>query len=149
MDELTALETWAGSLLSKLEAPARRAALKDVAKQLQASQRKRIASQKNPDGSAFARRKPRLRDKVGRIKRGSMFPRLRLAKYLQTEVTAEGAAVGFVGRIARVARVHQLGLEDRVSKKGPMYKYPERILLGFTDADHEMIKDVLLKHLVK
>jgi phage virion morphogenesis protein len=146
-EDLKAFDTWASHLLSKLDGSARRAALRDVAKNLQASQRKRIASNRNPDGSAYAKRKPRLKDKVGRIKRGAMFPGLRKAKYLKAEVTSEGVAVGFAGRIARVARVHQYGLTDAVSKGGPQHRYAERVLLGFTDADHEMIADVLLKHL--
>jgi phage virion morphogenesis protein len=149
MDELKALDMWAGSLLSKLDGSGRRAALRDIAKSLQASQRQRIAQQRNPDGSAYQKRKPRLRQKVGRIKRGAMFARLRMAKYLRSEVNSEGVAVGFSGRIARVARVHQYGLTDSVGKGGRQHKYAERVLLGFTEQDHEMIKDVLLSHLAK
>jgi phage virion morphogenesis protein len=149
MDELKALDTWAGSLLSKLDGAGRRAALRDIAKSLQASQRQRIAQQRNPDGSAYDKRKPRLRQKAGRIKRGAMFARLRMAKYLRSEVNSEGVAVGFSGRIARVARVHQYGLSDAVEKGGAQHKYAERVLLGFTEQDHEMIKDVLLSHLAK
>jgi phage virion morphogenesis protein len=153
MDELSAIEAWAGGLLSKLEAPARRTVLRDIARELQRSQRDRIAKQLNPDGSAYDARKPRpkkhLRDKAGRIKRAAMFARLRQARYLRAESDSNGAAIGFAGRIARVARVHQLGLSDRVAPGGPEYKYPARVLLGFTDADRELIRDLLLKHLAK
>jgi phage virion morphogenesis protein len=153
MDELSALESWAGGLLSQLAAPARRAALRDVARELRKSQQARIAQQRNPDGTAYDARKPRpkkhLRDKAGRIKRAAMFARIRQARYLRAETDSQGIAIGFVGRIARVARIHQFGESDRVAPNGPAYKYPARVLLGFTDADRDMIRDVLLKHLVK
>ncbi|MFM0181762.1 phage virion morphogenesis protein [Paraburkholderia aspalathi] len=153
MDELSALESWAGGLLSQLEAPARRAALRDIARELRRSQQTRIAQQQNPDGSAYEARKPRpkkhLRDKAGRIKRKAMFAKLRQARYLRAESDSQGLAIGFAGRVARVARIHQLGESDRVAPGGPEYKYPTRVLLGFTDADREMIRDMLLAHIVK
>jgi phage virion morphogenesis protein len=153
MDDLTALESWAGGLLSQLEAPARRVVLRDIARELQRSQRARIAQQRNPDGSAYEARKPRpkkhLRDKAGRIKRAAMFVKLKQARYLRVESDPTGLAVGFTGRIAHLARIHQLGLSDRVAPGGPDYRYPARVLLGFSDADRELIRDVLLKHLAK
>jgi phage virion morphogenesis protein len=153
MDDLTALESWAGGLLSQLEAPARRVVLRDIARELQRSQRTRITQQRNPDGSAYEARKPRpkkhLRDKAGRIKRAAMFMKLKQARYLRAESDATGLAVGFAGRIARLARIHQLGLSDHVAPGGPDYRYPARVLLGFSDADRELIRDVLLKHLAK
>jgi phage virion morphogenesis protein len=152
MSELDAFESWAGHFLAKLEAPARRAALRDIARELRRSQQARIAQQKNPDGTAYAARKPRpkhLRDKAGRIKRKAMFAKLRQARYLRTETDATGLAIGFAGRIARVARVHQLGERDRVAKAGPEYKYPARVLLGFSDEDRETIRNMLLAHIVR
>ncbi|WP_158935304.1 phage virion morphogenesis protein [Burkholderia sp. S171] len=153
MDELQALESWAGGLLSQLQAPARRAALRDIARELRRSQQARIAQQKNPDESAYEARKPRhvkkLRGKQGRIKRAAMFAKLRQARYLRAESDANGLAIGFVGRIARIARVHQYGESDRVAPGGVTYKYPARVLLGFTDAERDMIRNMLLKHIVK
>ena len=152
MDELHAFEAWAGRLLAQLQAPARRAALRDIACDLRRSQQARIAQQKNPDGSAYAPRKPRhvkkLRGKQGRIKNGAMFAKLRQAKYLRAESDAVSLTVGFSDRIARVARVHQYGLIDRVAKGGPEHKYDARVLVGFSEADREMIRDMLLKHIV-
>ncbi|SDE41642.1 phage virion morphogenesis protein [Paraburkholderia lycopersici] len=153
MDELSALESWAGGLLAQLDGPARRAALRDVARELRKSQQTRIAQQRNPDGTAYTARKPRpkkhLRDKAGRIKRGAMFARIRQARYLRADVDSEGVAIGFVGRVARVARIHQFGESDRIAPNGPEYKYPARVLLGFSDTDLDIVRDVLLKHLVK
>lgn len=153
MDELSALESWAGALLSQLAPAARRTVTREIARELQRSQRTRIAQQHNPDGTDYDKRKPRpkkhLRDKAGRIKRAAMFAKLRQARYMRAESDAAGLVIGFAGRVARVARVHQYGESDRVAKGGPMYKYPARVLLGFSDADREMIRDLVLKHLTK
>ena len=153
MSELDAIESWAGHLLAKLEAPARRAALRDIARELRRSQQARIAQQMNPDGTAYEARKPRakkhLRDKAGRIRRKAMFAKLRQARYLRSESDAMGLAIGFAGRIARVARVHQFGERARVAPGGPEYKYPARVLLGFSDSDREIIRNMLHAHIVK
>jgi hypothetical protein len=71
------------------------------------------------------------------------------APYLRTETEATGVAIGFAGRIARVARTHQLGERVRVALGGPGYKYPARVLPGCSDEDGEMIRNMLLAHNVK
>jgi phage virion morphogenesis protein len=150
MAELDAIESWAGALLSKLAPAVRRSALREIARELQRSQRTRIAQQRNPDGSAYEKRKPRpkhLRDKAGRVRRAAMFAKLRQTRYMRAETDALGLAIGFAGRVARVARIHQFGESDRVAPHGPEYKYPARVLLGFSDADRDMIRDLLLKHI--
>ena len=153
MSELDAFESWAGHLLAKLEAPARRAVLRDIARELRRSQQARIAQQTNPDGTSYEARKPRpkkhLRDKAGRIRRKAMFAKLRQARYLRAESDAVGLAIGFAGRIARVARVHQFGERARVAPGGPEHKYPARVLLGFSDNDREMIRNMLHVRIVK
>lgn len=153
MDELSALESWAGALLSQLAPPARRTVTREIARELQRSQRERIAQQRNPDGTDYEKRKSRpkkhFRGKAGRIKRAAMFAKLRQTRYLRAESDAAGLAIGFAGRVSRIARVHQYGERDRVATGGPMYTYPARVLLGFSDADREMIRNIVLKHLTK
>ncbi|CAN0621043.1 Phage virion morphogenesis protein [Burkholderia multivorans] len=155
MSELDVLDRWVGSLLAQLSPKGRRTAMVDVARALRRSQQKRIAAQRNPDGSAYDPRKPRLkpggkqRDKRGRIKRAAMFAKLRTARYLKVETDEMGLAIGFDGRVARVARVHQFGEADRVAPGGVEYKYPARILLGMTDEDRNLIRDMLLDHVTK
>lgn len=148
-DNLSALEDWAGALLSKLEPSARRTLNQAIARDLRRNQQRRIAAQQNPDGSAFTPRKPRqqLRAKQGRIKR-QMFNKLRQAKHLKLQSTASSIAVGFMQRTARLARVHQYGLRDRPGRNAPDVQYPHRQVLGFTDADLELIRDRLLHHLI-
>ncbi|MNT97849.1 Phage virion morphogenesis family protein [compost metagenome] len=56
-------------------------------------------------------------------------------------------SVGFTGRIARIARVHQYGLKDRAERGAPDVKYEIRETLGFTGVDLDLIRDNLLDHL--
>ena len=148
MDELRALEDWAGALLAKLEPKERRQLNQGIARDLRRSQQQRIAAQKNPDGTPYAPRKARqpLRSKQGRVKQ-KMFTKLRQARHLKLQSTAGSIAIGFLGRTARLARVHQYGLRDRPGRNSPDVQYNRRELLGFTDADLDMIRDELLAHL--
>jgi len=148
-DDLAALEDWAAPLLAKLEPSGRRALTGLIARELRRSQMQRVAAQRNPDGSAYETRKPQrrtVRGQQGKV-RGKMFTKLRTAKFLRVRTDAAGATIGFIGRAERIARVHQFGLRDSVEKGGPNYTYAERELLGFTDAERERIKDLLLEHL--
>ncbi|MCY1283154.1 phage virion morphogenesis protein [compost metagenome] len=146
-DDLKALENWAGALLAKLSAAERRKLTGEISRELRRSQQQRIAAQRNPDGSAYAPRKPRkLRGKEGRIKR-QMFAKLRQAKHLKLQNDPGGIAIGFLGRTARLARVHQYGLRDRPGRNSADVQYDTRELLGFSDDDLELIRDRLLEHL--
>ena len=146
VDSLTARETWCAPLLANLQPGARRALARAMANDLRRSQSGRIAQQQNPDGSAYEPRKPRIRDKKGRIRRG-MFAKLRTAKFLRAKSDQDSAAVEFTGRVARLARVHQEGGEDRVAKGGPRVRYAKRELLGYSSGDLRMVRDHLVKHL--
>ncbi|AXE32235.1 phage virion morphogenesis protein [Chromobacterium phragmitis] len=134
-------------LLANLDGKARRQLAREIARQLRQSQQKRIAAQLNPDGSAFAPRKPQIQDKKGAIRR-AMFSKLRTAQWLKTEASAGGAAVGFIGEVERIARVHQLGLRDRVCQHvSREVQYPARELLGLSPQDYEMIRDKVVDFL--
>lgn len=148
MTDLDRLEAWAAGLLGRMAPGERRRAASAVAMGLRRSQATRIARQQNPDGTAYAPRKPRpaLRGKAGRIRRG-MFARLRTATWLRQRATPDAAVVEFAGRVQRIARVHQEGLVDAVGPRGPRVRYPQRVLLGFTREDGAMIRDLLLRHL--
>lgn len=147
-DDLSELATWAAPLLAKLSSTQRKAMMRDLAKGLRQRQAARIKAQHNVDGSAYVKRKPQVlfRSKVGRIKQ-AMFVKLTKTSYLKTAITEGSAAVGFNGRTSRIARVHQLGLRDKVSEHRASYDYPKRELLGFSDADRAWINDFLIDHL--
>lgn len=152
MNELNAVEEWAGALLAQLSPAGRRAAMRDIARELRRSQQARIAAQKNPDNSAFEPRKAKtgrkkLRDKSGRVKRNAMFMKLRTARWMKVGTADRELAVGFAGRVARLARVHQFGEKAPVAPGGSEYRYPARVLLGLLAADRELVREHLLRHL--
>lgn len=146
---LEALETWAAVLLDRLQPAERSKLARNIGQELRRSQQKRVMAQENPEGTKFAPRKQRnLRGKQGRIRRKlAMFKKLRTASYLKVRGDSNGVAVGFTGRIARIARVHQYGLKDRAERGAPDVRYDERKILGFKDADIDLIRDGLLAHL--
>lgn len=72
-------------------------------------------------------------------KREQMFRRLRTARFLKASATPDGAEVGFSGVAARIARVHQFGLRDKINNSGAMATYPRRELLGMSKADRMAI----------
>lgn len=152
-DDLHALEAWAGALLAKLQPAQRRAINHKVAIDLRRNQAQRIKTQQGPDGAAYPARKRRkeFKGKNGRIKRqkAAMFAKIRTAKHLKVKATGDQIEVGFFGWVARAAHVHQFGRQERVSRKGSVYKYPERPLLGLSESDRNFIRDSLLQHMTK
>lgn len=68
-----------------------------------------------------------------------MFRRLRTAQFLKARATSDGTTVGFTGAAARIARVHQYGLRDRVNDRGAIASYPRRELLGLSKSDRMAI----------
>lgn len=148
-DDLSRLENWAAPLLAKLEPGERRRLTRTLAIDLRRSQQRRIAAQQNPDGSPYAPRKREVRGKAGRIKRNAMFVRILQAKHLRISSDANQAGIGFVGRVARIARVHQQGQSDTVNRSGLRVRYERRELLGFTESDIDRIRDLLVEHLIR
>lgn len=146
MADLELLTEYLGGMLQQLSDAERRKLEMSIARKLRASQKTRITRQQNPDGSAFVPRKKRLRDKKNKIK-NKMFNVIKNATYMRVQRTAQGMAVGFAGRIAFIARVHQFGLVDKVDRDGPSVKYDSRELLGFTEAEIKMIESDVLEHI--
>ncbi|KRA15354.1 phage virion morphogenesis protein [Lysobacter sp. Root604] len=148
MDELHQLETWAAPFLAKLSSAERRGLARRIGTTLRRSQAQRIKDQLNPDGSAYA---PRKRDQAGEIKRRKerMFQRITQARHLRVEASDQAVAVGFMGRVARIAMVHQEGQADRVTRKGSSVRYERRQLLGFSDAERSTIRDLIVEHLAQ
>lgn len=147
---LEALEDWAAGLLGQLEPASRNKLARSVGQALRRSQQQRIIAQQNPDGSKYAPRKQRaLRGKQGRVKRKvKMFQKLRTASFLKMHGNCNAISVGFTGRVARIAKVHQHGLKDRAEPNAPDTTYQSRALLSFTEVDLDLIKDSLLHHFV-
>lgn len=148
-DDLTRFEQWAAPLIAALSDAQCRRLASDIGRQLKRSTSRRIAQQANLDGSPYEPRKPRLRNQRDSIRREAMFKKIRSPKYLLLRTSAEGIALGYLGRLARIARVHQEGLTDKPQPGGPDVTYPERHLIGWTDDDADMVRDTIMRHLEK
>ncbi|WP_372157007.1 phage virion morphogenesis protein [Xanthomonas campestris pv. fici] len=144
MDELTALENWAAPLLARLQPGERRTLARKIGTELRRSQSQRIGKQQAPDGSPYAPRKQQLRQKSGRVKRAKMFAKLRQAKYFKVSASPKEVSVGFMGRVSRIARVHQEGMTEQVRPGGPRATYAKRRLLGISEHDKEEIMNLIL-----
>lgn len=148
MPNFDQVEDWAGALLAKLSPAEVRKLTRTIAIDLRRSQRQRILAQRNPDGSAFAARKLRTAAPgAKRLRAGKMFSKISQAKHLKATAAPGAAVVEFTNSANRIARVHQFGLRDRVSRRGPQVRYPTRQLLGITDAEREHVRDLILQHL--
>lgn len=145
-NNLEALETWAAVLLARLEPAARNKLTRSIGQELRRSQQKRIVAQQNPDGTKYAPRKQRnLRGKQGRVRRKlAMFKKLRTASYLKVRSDSNGISIGFTGRIARIARIHQYGLKDRAEVGAPDVRYEHREVLGVNHSDIDLIREKIL-----
>ena len=149
MSDFADMEALAGALLRRVDAGERSKILRVMARTLRSSQALRIARQQEPDGQRFAARKAqpvgRLR-RGGTIKRKAMFRKLRNTSNLKAGATDTEAWVGFNGRAARIARVHQEGLEDAPAKGVKPVRYARRMLLGDTGAERQAVLDVLFAY---
>ncbi|WP_425286299.1 phage virion morphogenesis protein [Candidatus Fukatsuia endosymbiont of Tuberolachnus salignus] len=134
-------------LLKQLSPASRKSFTRQIAKQLRERQKQRIQAQQKPDGTPFAPRKKKCRDKNGRIKR-KMFSKLRTTRFLKSHSNADEAMVSFASQVTQVARVHHYGLQDKVTRNGVTVRYESRPLLGLTDRDIDEITDLALAHLV-
>lgn len=141
-DALQQLGDQAEALLHQLSPSERRKLAADLARTMRATQAERIRANKQPDGTPMTTRKPRAQR--GAIRR-KMFTKLVKPAWLKATATADAATVEFTGSANRLATVHHFGLRDKIN--GKLVQYPERQLIGITDADIDRIEDRLLKSL--
>lgn len=146
MTDLAAVEQLANALLRSTAPAARRKILISIAQDIRRSQSDRIAAQKQPDGSAFAPRRPQASTKrtKGKLRQKRMFTKLRLAKHLRASASADEAMIGFAGPAVRVARIHQLGLSDAPAPGMRKVRYARRVLIGLTPVEIERAMDLML-----
>lgn len=77
-----------------------------------------------------------------------MFKKIATPSHLRLRHTENGLTLGYSGRDAAIARVHQFGLKSRVSDNPEIkVQYAQRELLGFADEDIQMIEDYVIKAL--
>jgi phage virion morphogenesis protein len=149
-NDLQQFARWAEPLLNALSERERLKLSKSIGLKLWHSQAQRIAAQRNPDGSPYTPRKIseqlRARQRGGRIRR-QMFAKIRTRQFMRMLATSSEVFIRFMGRVARIANVHQEGLTDEVQPGGPKYTYPARQLLGFSQGDVNMIRDEIMLHI--
>lgn len=145
MSELKPFDDKLAALIASLSPASRRKMAAKIAKQLRASQQQRIKRQQAPNGTPYASRRQPVRSKKGRVKR-AMFAKLRTNRYMQAKGSNDDAVVEFVGRVQRMARVHQDGLKDRPTRYSKDVRYDIRQLLGFSEADRQIVEDVVISH---
>lgn len=138
------LSEWLAPLLHKLEPAERAKLMRSISRFARERNQKRIRSQIEPDGNRFTPRKPSLR-RTGNIKRGAMFTKLRLNKFLMQTSTASNAEVFWAGRTGRIAQMHHFGKQETIN--GKKYDYPSRHLLGLNNIDEDDMMDMILQHL--
>lgn len=149
MDEFKPFEDRLAGLIAALSPTSRRQMTAEIAKRLRNSQQQRIKRQQAPDGAPYAGRKSQaVRSKKGRVKR-AMFARLRTSSYMKARGGNDEAVVEFLGRVQRIAQIHQDGLRDRPNKHSKEVKYDARPLLGFSDSDRQIVEDVVISRLSK
>jgi phage virion morphogenesis protein len=146
-DDLNRLISWADGLLASMTPAGRRQMMGELARNLRASQSKRIRANIQPDGSPMTPRKPlkKLAKKRGATRR-KMFQHLVSPRWLKATSTEHQAVVEFVGSANRLATIHQYGLKDRI--KGREISYPARELLGLETKELEKMEDILLEFML-
>lgn len=133
MDAYAGLDHWLDQIALRLEPTQRRELMRRLAQGLRVHQRDRIKQQRDPDGNRFI---PRKRNQIGNKKRqGALFQNI--GKQIKTEYSADHAAVGFGGRTATVAEVHQQGKTIEPSRYAKATNYPIRALVGFSQDDKD------------
>jgi phage virion morphogenesis protein len=152
VSDFAQLESYCSALIADLEPAQRRQLAREIAKGLRDSQSRRIATQLNPDGTAYAPRKPQLslRGKKGSTRRRAMFSKLRTSRFLKMESNADRAVIAFTAEVQGIAQVHHYGLRDKVNRRRSIeVKYPSRELLGITNSDYILVESLVLHHLAR
>lgn len=148
MSELNPFDTRLAGLIAKLSPQSRKSLAVAVSKRLRAGQQQHIKRQQAPDGTPYAPRKTRLRNKK-RLRDRAMFSKLRTARYLKAQGNSDAAVVEFVGRVQRMVNVHHFGLRDRPTPHSETVKYEARPLLGFGPDDVKIIETAVIEHLAE
>lgn len=151
VEALEAVGDYFDAFLSDLTPARRKMVARKLGQRMRRLNTKRIAKNAEPDGKPMAQRKPRVDKDGNKVRRGKMFRKLRHARQYEIHPSADGVELRTRNQVARLARVHQLGLVDRVgrSKSGRVIRtrYERRRLLGFGDEDLEQITEELLSWL--
>ncbi len=148
MSELNPFDTRLAGLIAKLSPQSRKSLAVAVSKRLRAGQQQHIKRQQAPDGTPYAPRKTRLRNKK-RLRDRAMFSKLRTTRYLKAQGNSDAVVVEFVGRVQRMANVHHYGLRDRPTPHSDAVKYEARRLVVFGRFYYKINQTAVIEHLAE
>lgn len=138
----SALPEWVSGIASQLDNKQLRKVNRALAVEMRKVNRERIRSQIDPEGRRFI--------KPLQAKNNPMFREITKARHLKFNATSRYAQTGFRGNAAHIARIHHEGRLSQVRPDSPKkYPYPERPLLGISDADKHIITRVLREQLTQ
>lgn len=145
-DDLSRLDEWFGAILQKLAPAERRKMALKLGQALRRSNTARMARNIQADGTAMPPRKPSLRDRKRNL-RGLMFQRLRFARFWRIDPQPDSVTLEPTNASTdRIASTSQFGLEGYVGRgrdgRTIRARYAERRLLGFSQADDDLVLDV-------
>lgn len=119
---------------------------RQMATKLRREQSKRITAQQNVDGSSYEVRKPQ-RPKKGKRVRAKMMNTIKNAAHMRIKHRTDGFDIGYTGRMAQIASVHQYGLTSRVdARRGTTAAYPVRELIGISDENKQMLDEMMIEY---
>ena len=72
-----------------------------------------------------------------------IFANPRTNRFMKAQGSSDVAVVEFVGRVQRMARIHQEGLSDKPNRFSREVKYDARPLLGFSTSDKHIVEEVV------
>lgn len=149
IENLATFDQWIDRVIQSLSPQQRLKLFKDISTDLRRANQKRISQQVDPDGQKWQARKKR--NGSGKIRsKTKMMMGLRQTRRLKRMATSDGAAIGYEGRNAQIAAVHQLGGLDAVSQDGGnRIRYPVRQLLGLSVDDLNQVRDRVFQHIDK
>ncbi len=143
MTDFEPIEQLCRDLLLCTAAPERARLMRSIGREIRKSQSDRIAAQRDPDGAAFAPRRPKpdRGRKKGKLRQQKMFRKLRMARSLKAGGNGDEIWVGFGGRASQIASIHQAGLSDAPAPGQPKVRYARRVLLGLTETERQRMLD--------
>lgn len=143
-DTLAPLERWLAQAVAALEPEVRKSLLREIGTELRRRNRARELAQIGPDGTPW---RPRKRGADQRIRsHAKMMIGLRALRRMGVKAAADSVEVGWSGRDAAIALVHQDGAVDTVRHNGASVKvkYAARELIGWPQEDLDYVRDRLM-----
>ncbi|CAM3041568.1 phage virion morphogenesis protein [Dichelobacter nodosus] len=135
---LNNLDQWLNLMMRRLTNQERLKLNRKIGQELRKINTKRIQSQKNPDGINFSERKNTGTNRV------KMFKKLRQTSRFKIRNRFNEVSIGWSSKDGYIARIHHYGLRQRLQYG--LAQYPKRELIGLTDEDKAIVRDLLIDH---